>query len=188
MQWWPQCGCKSVEGGGKYWRSRRENKDVGLEFETFVLKGQTSSTKVVLIKITDFFFLRTYKPWNWVATVWKFLFFFLNVCFIVKILVYIFYFSILSFLILVFLCDGTIQGWRTNMGALWNEWDWHAWCEIPKESIKKLYSKLKYWGELHFDMLRLKKQKTEEKDIWYRWILLPFFPALTLCHISCPRN
>lgn len=37
--------------------------------------------------------------------------------------------------IFIFFSWGRLQGWKVDTEGLGNEWDWSAWCDIPKESI-----------------------------------------------------
>jgi hypothetical protein len=37
------------------------------------------------------------------------------------------------FVFFIFILNGKLQGWRTDMKRMGDKWDWGAWCEIQKE-------------------------------------------------------
>ena len=47
------------------------------------------------------------------------------------------FFSYFKFWFLIFFWWGRLQGWKADTKGPENEWKWCAWCEIPKEPIKK---------------------------------------------------
>jgi hypothetical protein len=48
------------------------------------------------------------------------------------------HYSLQNGMSLLFIWGQRLQGWNTDMRGWGDEWDWGAWCETQKESVKSL--------------------------------------------------